>query len=279
MQNKIAFMQGRLCNQVDGKIQAFPLKDWKDEFDKAERLNLNYMEWTLDHWNIEQNPLMSDRGITHILALMRKHSVKIETVTGDCFMQKPFHKAVGKSRDGLLNLLDKIIDYSSALGITKIVFPLVDNGSLNHSTSEEALKEHLLSRRAMLLNKNIKILFESDLAAKQLKTFIDAFPADAFGINYDTGNSASMGFDPKLEFDFYGHRIENVHIKDRKFAGNTVPLGTGATNFKLIFNLLRGIEYKGLLVLQTARATDGDHTGAISSYIQIIKGFIEKNGS
>jgi hexulose-6-phosphate isomerase len=279
MFDKIAFMQGRLCDQVDEKIQAFPLRDWRKEFFEAQKLNLNHMEWTLDHWNIEQNPLMNDRGRAHILALMSKHSIKIETLTGDCFMQRPFHKEFGKTREALLSVLDKVIKSASALGIKKLVFPLVDNGSLKQSTSVETLKEHLLSRRSILRNSGIQILFESDLAAKQLKTFIDAFPKDVFGINYDTGNSASMGYDPNLEFNCYGHRIENVHIKDRKFGGNTVPLGAGNADFKLIFNLLKKAEYEGLLVLQTARANNGDHAGAISSYIQIVKGLIKNNGS
>ena len=49
----------------------------------------------------------------------------------------------------------------------------------------------------------------------ELLKFIKNFDAN-FGVNYDTGNSASLGYDPSEEISVYGHRIINVHIKDRK---------------------------------------------------------------
>ena len=40
----IGFMQGRLCNQVYGKIQAFPWLDWKSEFSVAAKIGMTAME-------------------------------------------------------------------------------------------------------------------------------------------------------------------------------------------------------------------------------------------
>ena len=34
-------------------------------------------------------------------------------------------------------------------------------------------------------------------------------------VNYDTGNSASLGYDIKEEFAEYGNLISDIHIKDR----------------------------------------------------------------
>ena len=48
-----------------------------------------------------------------------------------------------------------------------------------------------------------------------------------FGINYDIGNSASYGYNHMEEISAYGDRILNVHVKDRKYMGSTVPLGSG----------------------------------------------------
>ena len=45
-------------------------------------------------------------------------------------------------------------------------------------------------------------------------------------VNYDTGNSASLGFDPVEEFKSYGHKITDLHIKDRLLGDASVPLGT-----------------------------------------------------
>ena len=44
MTEQIGFMQGRLCERVDGKIQAFPWRDWKNEFPAAAAIDLHLME-------------------------------------------------------------------------------------------------------------------------------------------------------------------------------------------------------------------------------------------
>ena len=48
--------------------------------------------------------------------------------------------------------------------------------------------------------KKIFILFESDYAPHRLKLFIEKFDKKIFGINYDTGNSAYMGYNLEEEF-------------------------------------------------------------------------------
>ena len=89
---RIGFMQGRLSPLIDGKIQAFPWDYWKDEFVKAKRIGLVTMEWTLDYERLYENPFMSDFGQKEILYLMKKYSISIPSLTGDCFMQSPFYK-------------------------------------------------------------------------------------------------------------------------------------------------------------------------------------------
>jgi hexulose-6-phosphate isomerase len=72
-------------------------------------------------------------------------------------------------------------------------------------------------------------------------------------VNYDSGNSAALGYLPDQEFGAYGNRIGSVHIKDRVQGGGTVPLGHGSTDFSAVFENLRRISYSGDFVLQTAR--------------------------
>jgi hexulose-6-phosphate isomerase len=58
-----------------------------------------------------------------------------------------------------------------------------------------------------------------------------------------------------------------VHVKDRVFGGTTVPLGTGNADFPTVFRLIREADYSGYLIMQTARAKDDDHAGALRQYI------------
>ena len=77
-------------------------------------------------------------------------------------------------------------------------------------------------------------------------------------VNYDIGNSASLGFRAREEIAAYGERIGSVHVKDRKFGSGTVPLGTGDADFSAIFQGLAQIEYSGDFTLQVARSSAGD---------------------
>ena len=48
MENKIGVMQGRLSNPINNEIQAFPAKEWKKEFSKAEKIGYDLIEWVFD---------------------------------------------------------------------------------------------------------------------------------------------------------------------------------------------------------------------------------------
>ena len=116
---------------------------------------------------------------------------------------------------------------------------------------ENDLIAFLKSNENIFLEKKLKILFESDYSPIKLAKFIDRLNPLIFGINYDIGNSASLGFKCEDEFNFYSARIINVHVKDRLLGGTTVPLGKGCANFEKVFQFLARINYQGNYILQT----------------------------
>jgi len=77
-------------------------------------------------------------------------------------------------------------------------------------------------------------------------------------VNYDSGNSSSLGYLPNEEFAAYGSRIGSIHIKDRILGGSTVPLGTGNADFQTLADSLETIDYQGDIILQVARGTVGE---------------------
>ena len=135
------------------------------------------------------------------------------------------------------------------------------------------------NRENILLDelKRAVFVFESDFEPPELKRFISQFPMGIFGINYDTGNSASLGYQFQNEFKEYGDRILNVHIKDRLLGDTTVPLGTGNAKLPETIFALERQGFRGNYILQTARAVDGDHVGAICHYRDMVKDWVEKN--
>ena len=109
---------------------------------------------------------------------------------------------------------------------------------------------------------------------KKYFKFIKNFNRKFFGINYDTGNSASYGFNPSEEISLYGKYIDNVHIKDRIYKGNTVPLGEGNADFLTIFKKLKQISYKGNFILQGARSKNNQHVPIIKEYRDFVTKFL-----
>ncbi len=272
---RIGFMQGRLSALVDGKIQAFPWNEWRQEFPRAKALGLGRMEWTIDQERLRENPLMTEAGRGEILRLSLQNAIEIRSLTGDCFMQAPFWKAAGQAQEALATDLDLVLASSAALGIEFVVIPLVDNGKIETAEQEEILLRRLLDRSASLLRQRVKIVFESDLRPAELARFIVKLPAESFGINYDIGNSAALGYDCSEEIAAYAPRILNVHVKDRLRGGTTVPLGTGAAELAKAIRQIESSGYSGQYILQTARAADSDHAGALARYRDMAVRWIE----
>ena len=271
---KIGFMQGRLSPMENRKIQSFPWQHWRDEFPLAEGCGFSLMEWTLDRERLLENPLMSANGRQEIRQLCEQHGIEILSLTGDCFMQAPFWKSDGERRTALLDDMAAVLEAASELGISYIVVPLVDNGRLENEQQVEVLYSGLETVHSLMGDANVQIAFESDFPPQRLQKFIASLDEAMFGINYDIGNSAALGYDPSEEIFAYGSRILNVHVKDRILGGTTVPLGQGNADLPRVFQLLTEAGYRGQYILQTARAEDGDHLGVLCSYRDMVKDWL-----
>ena len=273
-------MQGRLSPILNGKIQEFPWKNWREEFEISASLGFELMEWTLDQEGLYENPLMTFKGQNEIKRLSRDCGVAIPSLTGDCFMQTPFWKLSGIQKKELQKDFLCILDGCANIGICQVIVPLVDNGRIDNDDQLKILLDFFQKNETNLSERGIQILFESDLAPLELDAFISKFHNVAiFGINYDIGNSAALGFDFDEECAAYGGRILNVHVKDRILNGSTVPLGDGNADFNKVFNKLKLIRYGGNYILQTARANDGDHSSILRNYKSMIEEWIFDNGS
>ena len=260
-ENKIGMMQGRLSPQYLGKIQCFPVNNWEQELRDCKNLGIELVEWTIDEIFYDQNPIVSKAGTNYINEILAELDLRVPSVTCDYFMENPFWGKDGNKTYGKLKtIIEGMIDIESRL----LVIPLVDNSSLKNTHEYQAEIFHKLLHDYE--KETVFIVFETDLNPRKSKEFISEFDPMQFGINYDIGNSASLGYDVDEEFREYGERILNVHVKDREFKGNTVPLGAGAANFQAVVGNLRALNYQGNYILQTARAGDNAHVEAIKKY-------------
>jgi hexulose-6-phosphate isomerase len=159
-----------------------------------------------------------------------------------------------------------------------MIVPLVDNGRLETLEQEDILIDFLLTHQPFLAEHQLQVIFESDFSPPELARFVARLPAKRFGINYDIGNSAALGFNPAEEFAAYGERVVNVHVKDRVLGGTTVPLKTGSADFDAVFSTLAQQRYQGNLILQTARASEGNHSEVLRSYRDMTQQWIIQYG-
>ena len=267
MNSRVGFMQGRLSPIIDGRIQSFPWDYWENELLLAEEIGIHLMEWTIDSKKIESNPILLPDNQKLITELARKSSVSIPSVTSDYFMENP--PWVFKS-DEVDEIHRKTIAGMQIVGSKVLVIPLVDNSSISNYEIELNFIGFVTNIESSLREHGIKIAVESDFKPSELSKFISNFDPDLVGINYDIGNSASLGFNSAEELDLYGDRVINVHVKDRKLGGTTVPLGKGSADLPMTIQLLEKIGYKGNYILQTARAEDGKHSEAIAKYANMV---------
>jgi L-ribulose-5-phosphate 3-epimerase len=190
-------------------------------------------------------------------------------------MQKPFFHFFGKERNCYLDILKRVIINSQRIGIKYIVLPLVDNASIKNNIQEKSVIK-LLNNKIFTsyLNASSKILFEIDFSPKKIIKFMKNFDANKFGINYDTGNSAFMGYKISDEKKYFKY-VSNIHIKDRmRKSGLSVRLGHGDYDFPSFFRILKKNSYKGNLILQTARANNNDHVNELNINRKFILNFV-----
>ena len=254
----IAAMQGRLSPPEGGRLQAFPTEGWKKEFLLASQAGLDGIEWIYDVHGEKINPLKNAAGILEMKCLTKETGIKIRSVCADYFVEKPLVSKDSFENEKHFEILELLIERCAQAGLSRIVLPFVDASAI----AADEQKKHILVRLNKLSDKakksKLEIHLETSLNPEDFKDFLSGLPEDIFKVNYDTGNSASLGYSARKEFEAYGSRIGSVHIKDRRLKGGTVPLGEGDADFKAIFSGLKSLSYHGDFILQVARSVEGE---------------------
>jgi sugar phosphate isomerase/epimerase len=230
---------------------------WQDEFSVAASHNLDCIEFILDYDLYESNPLMSKDGIESIKKNIDLTEVKVKSVCADYFMEKPFHHTDSEIVKKSEMVMCELIRNCSTLNVTDIVIPCVDSSSLKNEDDFNLFIENTKKIIDNAEKYNINLNLETDLNPTLFEQLLSEFTSSKITVNYDTGNSASLGFNVIEEFKSYGHRITDIHIKDRKLNGGSVLLGEGDVNFKDFFESLKLINYDNPFIMQAYRDNEG----------------------
>lgn len=249
--SSLGVMQGRLSPMVFGGYQAFPTDLWEREFKLARHRNLQHIEWVLDAQSLGDNPILinsSDIGVCS-----RESSVSVVSVCADFLMDRPLDVSTGASWD----TMERLLDAMTSLKATWVVIPCVDQSSVREHESRRRLVKSLHRLDELIVDSRICVALETDLPPADFADLLSEFDRDRIGVNYDIGNSASLGFDPVDELAAYGDRVNLLHVKDRILHGGSVRLGTGSANLPGVLSTLMQLGFKGPVTLQCFRDQEG----------------------
>ena len=273
---KIGIMQGRLSKSHENKIQAFPNLTWREEFEIASKIGFETIEWIFD--DLQPNPIQNNDGIKEIGQLMEKNDISINSICADYFMTKKLFNESQFQLGKNIEELKKLIIQANKLEISMIEIPLVDSSSLKNNQNKEEIRINLEKVISIAEENNVTIVLETDLNPQDFDKFLRKFDHKNIMANYDSGNSASLGYDVKEELIILKKWIKNVHVKDRIFGGGTVPLGDGHTNFEEFFSTLSKINYSEDMIIQGSRQleTEIEPKQTCQSYQKFVKQYVDK---
>jgi len=272
--NSLGVMQGRLLPKYKNRYQAHPVGYWENEFEVASRFNLQFIEFIFDYNEYELNPLYSKHGINKIIRIIEKTSVGVRSVCADFLMESPLHSKNPTLVEQSHLVISKLLSNLATLGVKELVIPCVDQSSLVDEDDLNRFINNIQPIIELACKYDINLSLETDLNPIIFGQLLDFLPSKNVTVNYDTGNSASLGFNPIEEFSVYGKRISDIHIKDRKLNSGSVFLGTGDVRFDLFFEALKSVNYNSPFILQVFRDDEG--VSIFKQQLEIFQNIIQK---
>jgi L-ribulose-5-phosphate 3-epimerase len=277
MSTQFGIMQGRLVPPDGGRFQSFPRERWRDEFPNAVAAGIDYIEWIVDAYGADINPILSADGLSEFSMLKRVHGIATPAICADWFMDYPFLRCTSAERKERELFLHRLISVAREIGVDHIVLPFVDISHI-HTEEDKQIVVDVITTAAPIAQRNdVELHLETDLGPSDFAALLERIPHPYVKANFDSGNSSGLGHVASKEFAAYGDRIGSVHIKDRrsKFAGSitTMPLGEGSADFADVFQSIKRIGYDRGLTLQVARGEDGDEVNWIRRQLAFVRGF------
>jgi L-ribulose-5-phosphate 3-epimerase len=252
-------MQGRLSPPVNGRIQIFPVETWREEFAKAAASGLYCIEWIYDAETESSNPVRTDEGLNEMRRLIDSTGVRVVSICADYYMTEKLVDEAGAPCAANVAHLKWLIGRAAALQVRYIVLPFVDSSALRTQAAKDGLVSILKNVSPLAGKAGTELHVESDLPAPELVDLLTRIGSPVVRANYDIGNSASLG---------------SVHVKDRVLGGSTVPLGTGAANFPVCFDLILRSGFAGPMILQVARGVPGNEIESAIGHRKFVEHYL-----
>ena len=145
------------------------------------------------------------------------------------------------------------------LGAGRVVLPFVDASRIDSDAELDHVVGILERVLPVLEATGVELHLETSLSPDRFAELLARLPHAMLKVNYDSGNSASLGYEPdgrvrglrRLAWEACTSRTVSMEAARCR-------LGSGDTNFGALFGCLGEVGYSGDFVLQVARGTPGD---------------------
>lgn len=249
-------IQGRLLPPVDGHIQEFPKDNWKEEFEILKELDMTHIEWIITKKSFEDGVLNLD---------ISKYSDRISSICCDNLIDKKITE-----KYFLAQQLRPICEFAIKNEIKVIGIPLLEESKLDYNNKKKFF-DALIPYSDVY--PDLEFHFEMEAPSVLAKELMIKRPN--FFFTYDTGNITSCEYDHREYLNNIFNYVKNIHLKDRTINPiKTVEPGTGDTNFKEIFDILKKNNYNYTLTIQTARGEFGKEKDTIKRHKEFYEQFI-----
>ena len=263
---KFGIIQGRLINSPPGCLQWFPQKEWRDEFQKASELGINFIELISEINHNPDNPIWTDEGLKKIKASSLDNNLSIHSLCNDYIIEHAIKE------DQVIQQNINLLRQCSKLGITKYIMPFFNKSEINSKNFNEfILPLTVIADEAEKLG--ISVSLETILTGSELLNLLEITNHNNIKVVYDTGNRIAFGHDLPKDIELLSGNINHIHIKDKNIRNDNVILGTGLVNFHDVFQSLKNINYNGSYVFETTRGKYPMKTAAYN--MQLVNFFIE----
>ena len=251
----IGFLQGRLSPPVGTHIQEFP-EDWHAELSVAKANGFSHMEWIVTKDSFATNPVFSEDVSSYSISSICADNLVDERISEHEYL---YNNLIPVCLAAILN------------DIELVTIPLLEESAMEDPATRKTFADLMTAIAQMY--PQLKFCFECELGIDETKEILERHPN--FFLTYDTGNITSYGLSHEEYIEKLGHRIMNVHLKDRTLGGVTMPPSHGDTDFKLIFKLLRKIGYNGVYTMQTAREQAGEELHTLLKHKKVFEELYE----
>jgi len=248
-------MLGRLSRPPAGTLQAFPWREWRDEFERARHCGFDCLEWLVTAERVDENPIWTAAGVQEIRGLSDRTGVKVTSICADSFIANPFVRVSEAERDASLARLGALVRQAAAAGIRTIAVPVIEHGELRTPLEGARLVAALSGPLEEAGRLGVRVGLECDWPGDRLRSLLESASQPLFAY-YDVGNARARGHDPARDIAALGDRLCGVHIKDRTVNGPSVALGAGDVDVAAAIAALDAAGYDGPLILETPAGAD-----------------------